>query len=61
MLDDYTTNQLLELRLLCAGLIEQTEDIRKRADALLLIEYIDEELALRGAATRVPDVAEDAA
>lgn len=47
MFEDYTTNQLLELRSLCADTIELAEDVHKRADTLLLLEYIDEELAIR--------------
>jgi hypothetical protein len=47
MFDDYTTSQLLDLRSLCADTIELADDVRKRADTLLLLEYIDEELAIR--------------
>ena len=47
MFEGYTINQLLKLRSLCTATIEQADDIRKRADTLLLLEYIDEELAIR--------------
>jgi hypothetical protein len=47
MFEGYTINQLLKLRSLCADTIEQADDVRKRADTLLLLEYIDEELAIR--------------
>ena len=47
MFDEYTTEQLVHLRLLCADAIERNEDIKQRADALLLLEYVEEELALR--------------
>jgi len=47
MLDSYTTNQLVTLRSLCADMIEETSDVQQRADALLLLEQIDKELALR--------------
>jgi hypothetical protein len=47
MFEDYTINQLLNLRSLCADTVEQADDVHKRADTLLLLEYIDEELAMR--------------
>jgi hypothetical protein len=47
MFEGYTINQLLELRSLCADTIEQADDVRKRADTLLLLDFIDEELAIR--------------
>jgi len=47
MFDDYTINQLLNLRSLCADTIELADDVQKRADTLLLLEYIDEELGIR--------------
>jgi len=47
MFDDYTIEQLINLRLLCAAAIEKNEDIEQRADALLLLQYIEEELAIR--------------
>jgi hypothetical protein len=47
MFDGYTTDQLLELRSLCADTIELADDVEKRADILLLLEHIDEELAIR--------------
>jgi hypothetical protein len=47
MFENYTVNQLLDLRSLCADTIELADDVHKRADTLLLLEYIDEELAIR--------------
>jgi hypothetical protein len=47
MFEGYTNSQLLELRSLCADTIELADDVHKRADTLLLLEYIDEELAIR--------------
>ncbi len=47
MFDGYTTNQLVELRAMCAYIIEQTDEIQKRADTLIILENIDEELAMR--------------
>jgi hypothetical protein len=47
MFEDYTINQLLALRSLCAHAIELTDDVQQRADTLLALEYIDEELAIR--------------
>ena len=47
MFDGYTTNQLLKLRSLCADIIERADEAQTRADALLLLGYIDEELAMR--------------
>jgi hypothetical protein len=47
MFEDYTINQLLALRSLCADTIERADEVQKRANALLLLEYIDEELAIR--------------
>lgn len=47
MFDEYTMNQLVELRAMCADIIEQTGDIQKRADTLLILQHIEEELALR--------------
>lgn len=47
MFEDYTTEQLVTLRFMCAELVEKTHDLEQRADALLLMEYIEEELALR--------------
>jgi len=46
MFDDYTTDQLVNLRILCVDL-EKTQEVRQRADAHLLLQYIEEELALR--------------
>jgi len=45
--DHYTTDQLVELRSLCADMVEETTDAQKRADALLLLKHIDKELAMR--------------
>lgn len=47
MFDEYTTNQLIELRALCADIIERTEGVEQRADALLILQGIEEELAMR--------------
>jgi hypothetical protein len=47
MFEDYTISQLLNLRSLCADTIELADHVQKRADTLLLLEYIDEELAIR--------------
>jgi hypothetical protein len=47
MFENYTVNQLLDLQSLCADTIESADDVHKRADTLLLLEYIDEELAFR--------------
>lgn len=47
MFDDYTTNQLVHLRALCADFIEQTDELEKRADAMLILQHIEEELAMR--------------
>jgi hypothetical protein len=47
MFEGYTMNQLLDLRSLCIVTIESADDVHKRADTLLLLEYIDEELAIR--------------
>ena len=47
MFEGYTMNQLLDLRSLCADTIELADDVHKRADTLLLLECIDEELAIR--------------
>jgi hypothetical protein len=49
MFEDYTTTQLVELRWRCADMLGETEDIEKRADTLLLLEHVEEELAMRGA------------
>lgn len=47
MFDEYTTSQLIELRSLCAEIVERTEGVEKRADTLLVLQSIEEELALR--------------
>jgi hypothetical protein len=47
MFEDYNTNQLLALRSLCADIIERTDDLRQRADTLLVFECLEEELAMR--------------
>lgn len=47
MFEGYTNSQLLDLRSLCADTIEDADSLQKRADTLLLLEYIDEELAIR--------------
>ena len=45
MFDGYTTAQLVGLRSLCVDLIEDATDMRKAADALVLLELLDKELA----------------
>jgi hypothetical protein len=47
MFDEYSTKKLVELRSLCADMVEETDGIQERADALLLLEHIDKELAMR--------------
>jgi hypothetical protein len=47
MLDEYTTDKLVELRSLCTDLILETNDTQRRAETLLLMKHIDEELAMR--------------
>jgi len=47
MFDNYTTKQLVELRSLCVDMILETEDTQQRMDVLLLMKYIDQELAER--------------
>jgi hypothetical protein len=48
MFEDYTIAQLLALRSLFAETAEQGDDTEKHADALLILQYIDEELTIRG-------------
>ncbi len=47
MLDNYTTKQLLELHSLCTDLVEEIDHIEPRADALLVLQFINEALANR--------------
>jgi hypothetical protein len=47
MFDDYTRNQLLELRNICLSTVERDSTKEETADALLLLEYIDQELVDR--------------
>jgi hypothetical protein len=47
MFEDYTTKQLVELRHLCADTARHSNDVEQIADALLIIEYIEEELVVR--------------
>jgi len=47
MFENCSTDKLVELRSLCADMIEETHDYRKRGDALLLLKRIDEELVIR--------------
>jgi hypothetical protein len=47
MFEDYTTHQLVELSSLCAHTVEQCESLEERANLLLILEYIEEELTLR--------------
>ncbi len=44
---DYTTTQLLQLRSLCAEMVDKTDDVQSRADILLILDHIEEELELR--------------
>lgn len=44
MFEDYSTQQLLNLRSLCADLAGQGDTLESRADALSVVEFIDEEL-----------------
>jgi hypothetical protein len=48
MFEDYTTQQLVELRHLCAETARRSHDIEQIADALLIMECIEEELVVRG-------------
>ena len=41
---DYTVEELVELRCLCMENIESTEDVVRRADTLLILQLIEEEL-----------------
>jgi division protein CdvB (Snf7/Vps24/ESCRT-III family) len=47
MFQDYTTEELLELRCLCLENIEAVGDVVQRADTLMVLQYIEEELTLR--------------
>ena len=47
MFDNYTTRQLLELRSMCADTIEKSDDVQQRADTLLVLEHIEDELSMR--------------
>jgi hypothetical protein len=38
MFEDYTINQLLALRSLCADIIERADGVQQRADTLLVFE-----------------------
>ncbi len=48
MFEDYTTKQLVELRRLCADTARRASDVEQIADALLIMECIEEELVVRG-------------
>jgi hypothetical protein len=47
MFEDFTTIKLLALRALFVETAEQGEDAEKRADALLILQNIDEEIKIR--------------
>ena len=47
MVEDHTTKQLLELRSLCADILERADELETRVDALRALESIDEELTMR--------------
>ncbi len=47
MIDDYSTPQLIELRNVCLEMVERAPNTKASADALLLLEQIDEVLASR--------------
>jgi hypothetical protein len=47
MIEDYTNKQLRGLRSLFAETAEQVDEAVQRADALLILQYIDEELTIR--------------
>jgi hypothetical protein len=47
MFDEYTKTQLLELRRVCADTVERGSTTEELADALLLLDCIDQELATR--------------
>ena len=47
MFQDYTIGQLLELRAQCLNRMQDDEDLSDRADALIILRYVEEELGLR--------------
>jgi hypothetical protein len=47
MFDEYTTTQLVEIRSLCTDLIERTDEIKTRADSLLVMQHVEKELVMR--------------
>ena len=47
MFQDYTLEELLQLRCLCIENIEQTEQVAARADLLLILQCLEDELTLR--------------
>jgi hypothetical protein len=47
MIEDYTTKQLRGLRSLFAETAEQVDEAEQRTNALLILQYIDEELTIR--------------
>jgi hypothetical protein len=47
MIEDYTSKRLQGLRSLFAETAEQVNEAEQRADALLIVQYIDEELIMR--------------
>jgi hypothetical protein len=48
MFEEFTINQLLELRSLFAETAGQDDEAEKQADVLLILQCIEEELDLRG-------------
>jgi len=47
MLEYYSIKQLLSLRSICADTVERADEIEDRANALLMLEQLDEELSAR--------------
>ena len=47
MFKAYPTSRLVDLRSLCADVVEVTGDTEKRAETLLILQRINEELAAR--------------
>jgi hypothetical protein len=47
MFEDFTTNQLLELRALFAETAGQDDEAEKQADVFLILQCIEEELGIR--------------
>jgi len=47
LLEDYTTEQLLDLRHLCIDIVSENDGMWGKADAFLILRSIDEELTRR--------------